>query len=85
MIILLYIYIYSPAFVITDVCNLFVLKTNVNDSYQVGLNYDLIDSQMVDLNVTLGYRAMKVGFEDLNNLYTDLEFKGAFVGVIAHL
>ena len=38
---------------------------------------------MMDFNLTLGYRAVKTEFEDLNNLYTDLEFKGAFVGVIA--
>ena len=51
--------------------------------YQVGLSYGLVDSRMVDFNVTLGYRAVKMEFDDLNNLYTDLEFKGAFVGVIA--
>lgn len=52
--------------------------------YHVGLSYNLIDSRMVDFNMTLGYRAIKMEFEDLNNLYTDLEFKGVFVGVIAH-
>jgi len=52
--------------------------------YQVGLNYDLVDSRMMDFNVTLGYRFAKMEFEDLNNLYMKLEFKGAFVGVIAH-
>ena len=53
-------------------------------AYQVGLSYDLVDSRKVDLNLTLGYRAVKMEFENLDNLYTDLEFKGAFVGVIAH-
>lgn len=52
--------------------------------YQVGLNYDLINSKVVDFNVILGYRVVKIAFEDLNNLYTDLEFKGAFFGVITH-
>lgn len=52
--------------------------------YQVGLSYDLVDSMMVDFNVTLGYRVVNMELEDLNDLYTDLEFKGAFVGVIAH-
>jgi len=52
--------------------------------YQVGLSYDLIDSRVVDLNVILGYRVVKMEFEDLNSLYTELEFKGAFFGVIAH-
>ncbi len=52
--------------------------------YQIGLSYDLVNSMVMSFNVTLGYRVVKMEFEDLNNLYTDLEFKGAFVGVIAH-
>jgi outer membrane protein len=52
--------------------------------YQVGLNYNLINSKVVDFNVTLGYRVVKIAFEDLNNLYSGLELKGAFVGVITH-
>lgn len=52
--------------------------------YQVGLSFDAVESMTVDLNVTLGYRVVKMDLEDLNNLYTELEFKGAFVGVIAH-
>ena len=51
--------------------------------YQVGLSYALVDSNIMDFNVSLGYRFVKIAFEDLN-LYTDLEFKGAFVGIIAH-
>jgi len=49
--------------------------------YQVGLSYGL-----VDFNLTLGYRVVKIELEDLEeiNLYTNLEFKGDFVGVIAH-
>jgi len=52
--------------------------------YQVGLSYGLVDSRVVDFNLTLGYRAVKMEFEDLENLYTDLKFTGAFVGVIVH-
>lgn len=52
--------------------------------YQIGLSYDLVDSMMVDFNVTLGYRTVKMDLADVNNLYTELEFKGAFFGVIAH-
>lgn len=52
--------------------------------YQVALSYGLVDSRVVNLNLTLGYRAVKIEFEDLDNLYTNLEFKGAFVGMIAH-
>ena len=52
--------------------------------YQVGLTYDLVDNTMVDFNLTLGYQAVKMAFEDFDNLYTDLKFKGAFVGVVTH-
>jgi len=52
--------------------------------YQVGVSYDLVDNRMMDFNLTLGYRVVKMKFEDLDHLYTDLEFKGAFVGVITH-
>lgn len=52
--------------------------------YQVGLNYELVDSRKVDFSLTLGYRAVKMEFENLNNLYTDLEFKGPFAGMIVH-
>jgi hypothetical protein len=53
--------------------------------YQVGLSYDLVDNRMVDLNLTLGYRAEKMEFENSGDLSTGLEFKGVFVGVIVHL
>lgn len=52
--------------------------------YQVGLSYDLVDNKVMNFNINLGYRDMKIEFNDLENLFTALEFKGAFVGVIAH-
>lgn len=62
----------------------FLLKDNHTFSdYQVGLSYDLMRIKMVDFNVTLGYRVIKVEFENLNSLYTVLEFKGTSVGMIA--
>ena len=52
--------------------------------YQAGLSYELIDNIMVDVNLTLGYRAIKLELEDLNNLYSDLEFQGVFAGTVIH-
>ncbi len=52
--------------------------------YQLGFSYDLHKLMRVDLQVTLGYRVVNMAFENLNSLYTDLAFKGAFVGLIAH-
>lgn len=52
--------------------------------YQIGLNYNLVNSRMGNFNLTFGYRVVKMELKGLSGLYTDLEFKGAFVGGIAH-
>ena len=52
--------------------------------YQVGLAYDLVDSLVINVNLTLGYRVVTIEFEDLKGLYTDLEFKGTFIGMMTH-
>jgi len=52
--------------------------------YQIGLSYNLAYVSKMDFKLTLGYRSVKMKFKDLNSLYTDLTFKGSFVGVIAH-
>ncbi|NQY49882.1 MAG: hypothetical protein HRT50_12420 [Colwellia sp.] len=63
----------------------FSLKDNYNISdYQLGLSYELLDTKMGDYDLTLGYKVVKMELENLNDLYTDLEFKGTFVGFIAH-
>jgi outer membrane protein len=52
--------------------------------YEVGVSYELIDNLLIDVNVNAGYRAVKLDLEDLNNLYTSLEFDGVFVGTTIH-
>lgn len=52
--------------------------------FQVGLMYDLIDNQMIDFNVTLGYRTVKMEFKSSDDLFSNAEIKGGFVSMIAH-
>ncbi|WP_448549564.1 TIGR04219 family outer membrane beta-barrel protein [Thalassotalea fusca] len=52
--------------------------------YQAGISYELIDNALIDVNLTLGYRAVSMQLEDLNDLYTDIEFKGAYAGAVVH-
>jgi outer membrane protein len=52
--------------------------------YQMGVSYELIDNLVIDVNLTAGYRTVKLELEDLDNLYTDIEFEGAFAGVVVH-
>ena len=52
--------------------------------YQVGVSYEVLDNLAVDLNFTLGYRAVKLELNDIDNLYSNLTFDGVFAGAIVH-
>ena len=52
--------------------------------YQAGLSYELIDNLAVDMNLTLGYRSVELELEDLDDIYSDLEFSGIYAGAVIH-
>lgn len=52
--------------------------------YEVGVSYELIDNLAVDVNINAGYRAVKLELDDLNDLYTNIEFDGVFLGTTIH-
>jgi len=52
--------------------------------YQVGVSYELLDNIAVDLNLTAGYRSVKLELNDLDDLYSDLSFDGFFAGAVMH-
>jgi len=51
---------------------------------QAGVSYELLDNLAVDVDLTLGYRTVKLELNDLDDFYSDLTFDGAFAGVIVH-
>lgn len=52
--------------------------------YQAGVSYELIDNLAIDVNITAGYKVVKLELEDLDDLYTDIDFDGVFAGVVVH-
>ena len=52
--------------------------------YQAALTYSLMENLAIDLTFQLGYRAVKVDLQDLDGIYSNLEFKGAFAGLEVH-
>jgi outer membrane protein len=52
--------------------------------YQVGVSYALLDNLAVDLDLTLGYRGLKLELNDIDDLYSDLTFQGVFAGATVH-
>tara|TARA_R110002126_G_scaffold119373_1_gene260201 strand:+ start:3879 stop:4652 length:774 start_codon:yes stop_codon:yes gene_type:complete len=51
---------------------------------QAGIGYEIVDSLAVDIRLKLGYRAVNVRLDDLDDLYSNLDFKGVFAGVELH-
>ena len=52
--------------------------------YQIGVSYAVLDNLAVDLDITLGYRSVKLDLEDLDDLYADMSFDGAYLGAVVH-
>ncbi|MCF2947326.1 TIGR04219 family outer membrane beta-barrel protein [Paraglaciecola aquimarina] len=52
--------------------------------YQAAITYSLMENLALDVTFQLGYRAVSLELEDLDNIYSDLEFKGAFAGIEVH-
>jgi len=52
--------------------------------YQIGVSYSVLDNLAVDLDLTLGYRSVKLELNDIDDLYSDLTFDGVFAGAIVH-
>ncbi|SET78981.1 TIGR04219 family outer membrane beta-barrel protein [Thalassotalea agarivorans] len=52
--------------------------------YQVGIGYELLDNLAVDLDITVGYRSVTLELDDVDGLYSDLTFDGAYAGAVVH-
>ena len=51
---------------------------------QAGFGYQVLDNLLIDLRIKVGYRTVDLRLDDIDNLYADLQFKGAFAGVELH-
>jgi outer membrane protein len=52
--------------------------------YQAAITYSLINSLAADVTFQLGYRSVSLELEDLDGIFSDLEFKGAYAGLEVH-
>ncbi|RDV24018.1 TIGR04219 family outer membrane beta-barrel protein [Alteromonas aestuariivivens] len=52
--------------------------------YQVALTYSFIESLAIDMTLQLGYRNAEINIEDLDDIYADMTFDGAFAGLEIH-
>lgn len=52
--------------------------------YQAAITYSLMENFAIDLTFQVGYRNVKLDLDDLDGIYSNLEFKGAFAGLEVH-
>lgn len=52
--------------------------------FQAALTYSLLDNIAIDMTFEVGYRAVTVELEDLDDIYSNLDFKGVYAGVEVH-
>lgn len=51
---------------------------------QAGVAYAVLDNLAVNMRLKLGYRAVNLRLDDVDNLHADLDFKGVFAGIELH-
>lgn len=49
--------------------------------YQVAITYSFVETFALDLSIQAGYRSTTLDIEDLDDIYADLEFDGAYIGL----
>ncbi len=64
--------------------NFLSFDDNTIYDYQIGVSYELLDNLAVDVDLTLGYRAVKLELDDIDDLYSNLDFNGVFAGAVIH-
>ncbi|WP_026376836.1 TIGR04219 family outer membrane beta-barrel protein [Aestuariibacter salexigens] len=60
------------------------IDDNTLSDYQVAIVYNMIESLAIDMTLQAGYRATNLELDDLDDVYTDIEFSGVFAGVELH-
>lgn len=64
--------------------HLLAIDSSSLQDIEAGLQYRVFDTALLDGSIQLGYRYFNVELDDVAGLYTDVEFKGPFVGFQLH-
>ncbi|WP_404400300.1 TIGR04219 family outer membrane beta-barrel protein [Idiomarina seosinensis] len=51
---------------------------------QAALEYRIIDNLAVDVSISAGYRSLRVDLDDVDGLFSDIDFNGPFLSVDVH-
>lgn len=51
---------------------------------EAGIEYRLVENLAIDVNLQLGYRNITIELDDLDGIYSDIRFKGPYLGLEIH-
>lgn len=49
--------------------------------YQIALSYSFVETFAIDMSIHVGYRSTEIDINDIEDIYMDMTFDGAFVGL----
>lgn len=52
--------------------------------YEAAITYDFVENMAIDMTAQVGYRSMTLELEDLDDIYSNLEFSGVYAGIEVH-
>lgn len=64
--------------------SLLSIDGNSIQDYQVGVAWEFIDNMAVDVALRAGYRSIQLELDDLDDIDTNLDFSGPFLGLQLH-
>lgn len=64
--------------------NFLSLDDHTFTDYQAAVTYSLMENLAIDVTFQVGYRAVTIELENLDGIYSDLEFKGVYAGLEVH-
>lgn len=71
-------------FTLYGLANAVSIEDSKVEDYEFGVEYRPIENLAVDVNLQLGYRVFNVELDDLDGIYSNLEYKGPYLGVEFH-
>ncbi|CAB0151679.1 hypothetical protein PSI9734_02054 [Pseudidiomarina piscicola] len=74
----------ATPFTVYGIANAVSVDDSKVEDYEAGLEYRMVENLAVDVNLQLGYRVFNIELDDLDDVYSDLEYRGPYLGLEIH-
>lgn len=74
----------ATPFTVYGIANALSIDDSKIEDYEAGIEYRVVENLAVDLNLQLGYRVFNIELDDLDDVYSNLEYRGPYLGLEVH-